>query len=265
MKKTARQEQLILEKLKSSKRMSLAEAMEILQVSESTIRRLFIRLENKGVAVRNYGSIQLIHSRPPAEYSYEEVEGQFVEKKKVIGRQAALMIESGDTLYLDSGTTMSQLCLALSQRLKNKELEQLTIFTNSLVNLDILSRQMTVNLIGGEYRANRKDFCGYLSEELLKDLHFTKCFLGADGFHLHNGFTATDFHTARLNEIVLQNSDKRYVVMDSSKFLTASVVSYSRNQTIEAIITDQQPEDEAIRQRLAEQKTEMVVCPAEPL
>ncbi len=260
MKKTDRQEQLILEKLKSCKKITLAQAMELLQVSESTVRRLFIRLENKKVAIRNYGSIQLINTSPHADYLYEEVEEQFADKKKQIGYQAAMMVESGDTLYLDSGTTIFQLCAALAQRLENKEISQISIFTNSLVNIDILSPHITVNLIGGEYRIKRKDFCGYLSEELLKGLHFTKCFLGADGFHLQNGFTATDFHTARLNELALETSDKSYVVMDSSKFMTTSVVSYSRNHTVDAIITDKLPEDEMVLQRLNEQRIEIIAC-----
>ena len=83
--------------------------------------------------------------------------------------------------------------------------------------------------------------------------------MGADGFHLRYGFTATDFYTARLNELVLSNADRRYILMDSSKFMTASVVSYSREQKIDAVITDRSPE-EPLAQRLADDGTEILVC-----
>ena len=259
MKKTERQEQRILEQLRHKNTMTLAQAMELLGVSESTVRRLFIRLENSGAAMRRYGGIQLLHDSIAVDYQYEQVEEQYVLQKQLIGRYAAQMVENDDVLYLDSGTTMACFCKDLAARISSGQLSKLTVFTNSLVNLEILSPILTVNLIGGEHRSNRRDFCGYLAEEMVNSLHFSKCFLGADGFHLRYGFTATDFYTARLNELVLRNADRRYILMDSSKFMTASVFSYSREQKIDAVITDRSPE-EPLAQRLADDGTEILVC-----
>ena len=257
MKKCERQEQAVMELLKAKRKLTLTEAMEILNVSESTVRRIFIRLEDSGAAVRNYGGIQLIGDHTSLEYLYEEEEGQFVEQKRAIGTCAAGLVENGDILYLDAGTTIAHLCMALTERLAHRELTDISVFTNSLVNLEILSRHITVNIIGGEYRANRRDFCGYLSEELLGKLHFTKCFLGADGFHPQNGFTATDFHTARLNETAIRNADQRFVVTDSRKFATTSMISYSRDQRIDTVITNPIPEGIALPY-LTEQQTRII-------
>lgn len=262
MKKTERREQQLLEQLGRRHTLTLSEAIALLGVSESTARRLFIRLESSGAAVRRYGGIQLLQDPPKADYLYEQVEGQYAAQKQEIGRAAAAMIESGDVLYLDSGTTAACLCTALAERLAAGELAELSVFTNSLVNLDLLSPHMKVNLIGGEYRRNRRDFCGYLAEETVGGLHFTKCFLGADGFHYRYGFTATDFHTARLNELALGNADRGIVVMDSSKFMAASVVSYSRDRRIDTVLTDREP-PEALMQRLTEWGTRVVLCTAE--
>lgn len=259
MKKTERQERAILEQLGRKNTLTLSEAMTLLGMSESTVRRLFIRLENSGAAMRRYGGIQLLHDSPAVDYLYEQVEEQSVFQKRLIGRQAAGMVENGDVLYLDSGTTLACFCTALSARISEGELSGVTVFTNSLVNLEILAPRMTVNLIGGEYRPRRRDFCGYLAEEAVGGLHFTKCFLGTDGFHLRYGFTATDFHTARLNELAIGNTDRRYVLMDSSKFMAASVVSYSREQTIHGVITDRVPA-EALAQRLDELGTALILC-----
>lgn len=258
MKKSELREGILLEHLKAKKRLSLSEAIELLDVSESTVRRLFIRLENAGFAIRSYGGIQLVGNHTIMDYSYDQVEGQSVEQKRLIGERAALLVENGDVMYLDSGTTIAHFCAALAKRIEKKELETVTVFTNSLVNLEILIRHVPVSLIGGEYRANRKDFCGYLAEESVKSLHFTKCFLGADGYNIDNGFTATDFQTARLNELAMRNSDKRLVLMDSSKFSIMSVVSYSRNRTVNTLITDAMP-DQAIVRKLSEQGTEILV------
>lgn len=259
MKKTDQREQLLLESLRKTHTLTLAQAMEQLDVSESTVRRLFIRLENSGAAVRRYGGIQLLHESPAADYLYEQVAGQSAEQKRRIGRTAAQMVESGDILYLDSGTTMACLCSSLAERVSRGELADLTVFTNSLANLEILSPQLTVNVIGGEYRPNRRDFCGYLAEKLISGLHFSKCFLGADGFHIRYGFTATDFYTAHLNELVCNNTDLRYVAIDSSKFMAASVVSYSRERTIDTVITDTEPAAD-LAKRLGEMGIQILAC-----
>ena len=111
-------------------------------------------------------------------------------------------------------------------------------YTNSLANLELLSPHMQVNLVGGEYRANRKDFCGYLTEQALTGVFFTKSFVGADGCVGGTTFTTTDFETARMNQIAMRNSDRTIMLVDSSKFHNASHVSYAPADSLHTIITD---------------------------
>ena len=259
MKKTERQERMILDLLQSRNVIKLAEATEILGVSESTVRRLFIRLENSGAAVRRYGGIQLIHDSASGDYLYEKVEEKSMPEKRRIGMRAALLAEDGDVLYLDCGTTLACFCSALAERLASGEVKDVTIFTNSLSNLEILKELGKVELIGGEYRPRRRDLCGYLAEEAVGKLHFTKCFLGCDGFHPRYGFMATDFSTARLNELAMNNSDRSYVLMDGSKFFSASVVSYSGTNRVDAVITDVRPSD-TLSECLEGLASELIVC-----
>lgn len=116
-----------------------------------------------------------------------------------------------------------------------------------------------VNLIGGEYRPNRKDFCGYLAEESVKNLFFTKCFLGADGCSIQNGFTAMDFSSARLNEEVLHRTQKCIILMDAEKFSTSAVVSYTRRRMPDCVMTDKAPPEE-ISSYLQEQKVNILIA-----
>ena len=255
------QQQQIFEHLKRSGQMSLREAIELLNVSESTVRRLFIGLEKSGRVVRNYGGIQYIPEAQP-EYSFDILENRNVELKQAIARHAVSLVENGETIYIDSGTTLSQFSTALAHRLEKGELREITLITNSLINLSLLQKSGRLVLIGGEYRENRKDFSGYLAEETLKSLNFSKCFLGSDGFNPSLGFTTTDFYTARLNEIVLQNSLKSYVLMDSSKFKTSAVVSYSRKRPPQTLITDQRPPNSSA-DALGMQGTRIEICPKE--
>ena len=259
MKKMELHKQKLLAQMKLTNKLSIAEAKEILNVSQSTVQRLFIDLEKTGMAIRCYGGIMLVPETAP-EYLYEKTDACNIEQKRLIADIAVGMVDSGDTLYLDSGTTLCQFSLALARRIKAGELERLTVFTNSLVNFDALSNSnCPIILIGGEYRGHRKDFCGYVAEESLKILNFNKCFLGTDGYDANLGFTTTDFATARLNELVLKNTKKRFVLMDSSKFKSSAMVSYSKKAKVDGLFTDKIPTEDMVL-HLKECGIEVTVC-----
>lgn len=257
MKKTEIMEQKLLEMMSKNKRVTLNEAIISLDVSESTVRRLFVKIEESGKGVRDYGGIRL--AADAVEYSFETYGEKMMNEKHEIASTAVKLLKPGDIIYLDSGTTLARFTEVISEYAKRGIVRDVTVFTNSLVNLNILNEVAKVNLIGGEYRRNRRDFCGYLAEEAIKSLHFTKCFLGADGYSMNVGFTATDFSTARLNELALKNSDEGYVMLDSGKFLTQSVVSYSKNLPITAVITEKMP-DQMIQEKLEEESTKIILA-----
>lgn len=244
MKKTVMQELVLLKELKTKKKVTLNETIELLSISESTARRIFARLEEKGECIRGYGSISLFNPNENTAYNFESVESVRIGQKEKISKEAVKLVESNDVIFLDSGTTVSHFVLALSQILEQKKLSNITIFTNSLVNLNNLHKYVTVNLIGGKYRDNRKDFCGYIAEEAINGLHFTKCFLGTDGYSKEVGFTTTDFNTARLSKLAISNSEKSIILMDSSKFNNLSLVGFAKSGSISTVITDDEVTDE---------------------
>ncbi|NLD88447.1 MAG: DeoR/GlpR transcriptional regulator [Clostridiales bacterium] len=255
MKKTELKEKKLIEYLSEHKRISLSEAINLLDVSESTVRRVFVRLEEKGKGVRDYGGIKL--AGDAQEYCFDSYGEKKTAEKKAVAAIAVRLVESSDIIYLDSGTTLAIFAQSLAEQIKEGGCEGVTIFTNSIVNLERLHEVAKVNLIGGEYRSNRRDLCGYLAEEAIKRLHFSKCFLGTDGFSPTAGFTATDFSTARLNELVLQSSQKSFILLDSGKFHTRSVVSYSKGSMVSAVVTEVLPEQE-IQALLANEGIEII-------
>ena len=239
-------EQKLLSQLSVSRKISLKEAMELLGISESTARRLFARLEQAGTVIRTHGGIQSV-TPEDLPYSFEMLARTNVEKKVAIGRTAVDFVEDGDVLFCDSGTTIQCFCAALAKRLQSRPLH-IQVYTNSLANLEMLSPYMSVNLVGGEYRANRKDFCGELTEKALRSLHFTKSFFGADGCVQGTRLTATDRKTAKLNEIALRNSERNFMLVDSSKFRVSSQVAYTLIQGTHTIVTDSDIAPETVAQ-----------------
>lgn len=235
-------EQKIIGRLKIHKAIGIREAIRITGSSESTVRRVFRRLEKTGKYLRYYGGIRLAsESDAESDYYYAHTENRHVEAKLAIAALAMREVECNDVIYLDSGTTLARFAARLAEALDRKQLSGVCIFTNSLVNLNLLKKH-DVTLIGGKFRDIRKDFYGYTAEDTLKSLSFRKCFLGADAYSAENGFTTTDFSTARLNELVLERSERKYVLMDSSKFFSSSIVSYSRHVTPDKIITEAYPD-----------------------
>lgn len=171
------QQQELMARLSIMQKLSLAEAMEILNVSESTIRRIFAKMEKEGVAIRTHGGIQSA-SGAMTRYSFEYGTKTNIEKKTAIAREACKLLKNGDVIFCDTGTTTQCFCAELVCRIKREGLN-VKLYTNSLANLELLSPYMPVTLIGGEYRPNRKDFCGYLTDQALTGLYFSKSFVGA--------------------------------------------------------------------------------------
>lgn len=169
-------------------------------------------------------------------------------------------------VFFDSGTTIQHLCLEVARQIRERELH-LTVYTNSLANLELLAPHMIVHLVGGQYRENRKDFCGYLAEQTLSGLCFTKSFLSADGCVQGRRFTTTDFETARMNEIAIQNSERTIMLVDSSKFSIFTHVAYAPVQDVYSIVTDSGIDSETLAR--LERSGARVICvkdePAPPV
>lgn len=250
MSKIQREIDMILSHLTKSNAITVTEAVRLLDISESTARRLFNAIADEGLAVRVRGGL-----RSPAndngEYTYETHQTLYSNEKRSLAAAAARLIENNDSVFIDWGTTAYCLSEALVRRLKANEIHNITVFTNAMTNVNLLCPYCEIITLGGRYRDERKKFDGYLTEETLKLLHFKKCFVCADGFYPSMGFTTYDFESARTDELVIRNSSKSYMLMDSSKYLHAATANCTGDNQLDALITDAAPPAEmadAIRQ-----------------
>ena len=246
MKKTLAEENIILKELQLNGSVTVKQAMDILSLSEATVRRIFTRMEEKGIGIRSHGKISLPDSSLDF-YRYDASNELYVNEKKKIASLAVSFIKDGDVLFLDSGTTVCLFSMALADAIRQKNLKNVKVFTNSYMIINILNDLAVVNLIGGTYRPYRKDFCGYLSEKAISDCHFDKCILGTDGFNVNSGFTTTDFESAKICETAIKSSDTVIVLMDFHKYGKNALVSFSSGDNITTVITDDKIEKQAIK------------------
>ena len=97
-----------------------------------------------------------------------------------------------------------------------------------------------------------------MTEQALNGLYFTKSFVGADGCAQSRQFTTTDFETARMNQIAMKNSERSFMLVDSSKFTTVAHVAYAPVETMDTIITDEDIDSETLQQ--LKQQNVRVIC-----
>ena len=223
--------------LRERPRLHVREASDLIGTSPATTRRFFNQLATEGSVVRVHGGIQRVPEQKGT-YSYILANTTRVDQKSRIAAKAVTMVESGDLLFLDSGTTLLKMAEALEYQLKTKTIAEIVVVTNSLVSYEKLCPYCKVILVGGEVRLSRRDTYGQIAENALETLHVHKSFFGTDAIHPVKGLMATDEWTCRMNRIVRKNSDSVFVLADSEKFGRSSLLTYSELDAVELIITD---------------------------
>ncbi len=259
MKKDAIRQIRLLEMLSEKKRLDIRTVVEALSISEATARRLFTDLEKSGKLIRTHGGIQAAPEIAP-DYSFRLSSVQHTPEKNAIGAAAAMHINSGDRIYLDSGTTVLKMADALASRIRHGEISGISIVTNSLSCMDNLSELTEVILTGGIIRPERRDICGPLAEKNLSLYHFDKAFLGADAISANGDLLTTDDRTAIMNEMVIRNSGTVFILADSSKFGSKAFVTYANLNGINAtiIFDDKLSQKKRIELRAMKIKTEVL-------
>ena len=236
----------VMNALEKKDRLSIDESIELLHVSESTVRRLFAKMEATQDVIRVHGGIR----RNPAQGSYQYFSslGTNQEAKRKIGIAAANQVENDDFIFIDCGTTTVHMAQRLVDRLRDGELHGVTVVTNSLANLELLAPSDNVMLSGGSYYQDRRSFAGYFSEKFLDRFHFNKSFIGVDGFTFEEGFATADPEFARLSAAAMKISEHAFVLMDSSKIGKRAFMVYDKYERVHRIITDSRVTPESVAQ-----------------
>jgi len=201
----------ILSYLKNNEITYINELTEIFSgVSESTIRRDLKNLEEEGKVNLLTGGAAKINTSI-YETPVKTKQKLNIEEKKKIAKKAASLINDGETIYIDSGTTTLQMI----QYIKNKKIKLYT--TNTLVLNELNDSQFACILIGGEITSSLGSIVGPTTDRELSNLFFDKAFIGANGCTIKGGINTPDIKEGRKKEIVQKNSKESYVLLDNSK------------------------------------------------
>lgn len=211
--------------------------MQLLDASESTIRRDLTRLGQMGRIVKVHGGATAVNRTVvSADQTVNEKYSVHVEEKTAIARFAATLIGPDDFVYVDAGSTTERLVDFITET-------HATYFTNSIsVAHSLLSKGCRVLVPAGELKPVTEALVGEQTVETLRRYHFTVGFFGANGATPDEGFTTPETGEALVKSTALVQTLRPYVLCDSSKFFTVSPVTFADFDDA-TVVTDSLPSD----------------------
>lgn len=225
----------ILKQLNEKSSVTVSELSEKFGLSEVSIRKLLMSMEQEGVLKRTWGGAVSAYGSL-REFSHQEKEFRQKEEKMAIARAAYECISDGEAIFLDSGTTTIQLARLIVTGSKR----DIMVCTNSIHIAMELSRVRDLQVIvtGGELRSNIYSCVGAITEAVLGRLYFDKGFVTGNHFTLEHGFSTPILAEAEVKRRVLEYSKEKFILMDYTKFGDDSLVSIAPPEGVDVLITD---------------------------
>ena len=232
-------QQSILQMVIDKGRMSVADLAKMTGVSEVTIRQDLNSLEKQSYLRRTHGFAVPLDS--------EDVETRMMTNfaiKRELAARAATLVSSGETVFIENGSCNALLARTLAER------GDITIITVSSYIAHLLKETPgEVILLGGIYQKRSESMVGPLTRQFIQQVHFSKAFIGIDGWQPDTGFTGRDMMRSDVVNAVLAKECEAIVLTDSSKFGAVHPYTMGPASRFSRVITDERLRDE-YRQQL---------------
>lgn len=222
----------IVELATSSGATNVGELAERFGVTQSTIRRDLAQLSEDGKITRTFGGA--IGLFTPREASLRQRIGDGYAAKRAIGKWARTLVNAGDSVLLDAGSSVG----ALAHELRHAE--RIHVVTMSLKVIDELAeaRNIVLECLGGRLRSMSEAFVGPLTESALERMTFDSAFLGTDGVDAVRGICEADLEQTRLKEIMSDRADRVYVLAHSAKVGATPFHAWAKLEEPWTLVTD---------------------------
>jgi DeoR family transcriptional regulator of aga operon len=202
--------------------------------SAVTIRTDLATLEAGGALERTHGGAVLRREDDDQPLTVKQT--QHHAEKVRIARVAAALIQEGETIILDSGTTTAE----IAKQIRKLEVRSINVITNALNIASLLAEVAAVRLVmpGGILRPESHSLSGPMAEAALADLQADRLFLGADGLDPERGVMTPHLAEAQLNAKMIAISRQVIAVADSSKLMRRNISLIARVEQLHMLITD---------------------------
>jgi DeoR family fructose operon transcriptional repressor len=223
----------ILDLLAAESKVTVSRLVTLFRVTGATIRSDLRELEHARLLTRTHGGA-ISRSKTSHELNAKQKQVQHLAAKRMIGQAALELVEDGDTLILDTGTTTLELAHCLHRR------ERLTVVTNDVVIAQVLEEFEAVKIIfmGGLLRNGFHCTIGILGRAILEGLSVDKAFMGANGFTVAHGATTPDVQQAETKKMMAARSAKTILLCDRTKIGRVSLTQFLPTAKIDTLVTD---------------------------
>lgn len=226
--------QKLLDLLKDHELLFLPDIIEAMDSSESTVRRDLKSLAKSGeVELLRGGGVQL--PKHSMEMNIQVKMQMNKDEKQRIAAAAGALIFPGDIVFLDPSSVNYLLIDYITA-------ENVTVVTNSITHMNkLLEKDIPCIMIGGQIKKNTSSCIGPMAERMLKDLRFSKCFLGANGIDRIAGITNHDPKEQSIKHLAIRNSASTYFLLESAKLGTVALCKVADVED-HTVITDRELE-----------------------
>ncbi|WP_130811074.1 DeoR/GlpR family DNA-binding transcription regulator [Olsenella sp. Marseille-P4559] len=234
----AERQSFILEWLDSNPSIAVSDIRNRFGVSDVTVRHDLIALESAGRVRRVRGGAVSLARTMLMSYPEERINFN-VEAKDCIARSAAGLVEDGDVIIADIGTTAYQFVRHLVGK------KGITIITGDLSIAHFASFNLPnaeVMLLGGKVRKEHLYLAGAMTLDSMSKLYADRAFLSCDGFHRDHGFTVEHDFSMTIKQTYIANSRQSVMMLDSSKFGRTSFYRFSALDDYDVVVTDSDEE-----------------------
>lgn len=212
--------------------------------STVTIRGDLSILERAGVLIRSHGGALLRreHDEQPL-----AVKKTLHHAEKVrIAKRAVALIQDGETVIIDSGTTTAE----LAEQIRESSLQSINVITNALNVAMVLANAPMVRLImpGGILRRESNSLSGHIGESALAELRADRLFLGADAIDPAIGVMTPHLPEAQLNLKMIEIARQVIAVADASKLQRHNISLIAQVEQLDMLITDSAAPAEAVEE-----------------
>ena len=201
---------------------TVQELTDLLNTSESTVRRDLTELHKRGTLIKVHGGATTVGTSVRTRDEELSVRrDRNTEEKHKIAAYAAELIEADDFVYLDAGSSVDIMIDYLTQA-------DAVYVTNSIGHAQkLLQKGFRVILIGGELKAITEAIVGADAISGLRKYNFTKGFFGTNGIHPDAGYTTPDIAEAMVKEKAMEQCRECFVLADATKINQISSVTFS--------------------------------------
>jgi len=236
-----KRQEAILRILAEGDWVSVRTLADSLGVSGWTIRRDLERMEQEGTVQRQHGAASLAAPLSlPVLDSFEQRSGENLTAKQRIGQAAARLLKSNQYVALGAGTTTTQVAQALARLNNHKPLH---IMTNALnIAMELAHRpSLHVTCTGGDVRSDHYTLTGPVAERALRAHFYDVAVIGVSGVTAKEGLTVNGQLDAVALEMMIEQSRRLIVVVDSSKIGQVHFVHLAPLSRVDVLVTEQAP------------------------